>query len=59
MFLSVGRLVETKGYDTLIEAYRLLKERGDPNTFDVLTQSEQWAWLAARDALLRRVEEET
>ncbi len=28
LLLSVGRLVETKGYETLLEAYRLLKQRG-------------------------------
>lgn len=28
LLLSVGRLVETKGFETLIEAYRLLRERG-------------------------------
>ncbi len=28
LFLSVGRLVDTKGYETLLDAYRLLRERG-------------------------------
>lgn len=29
LFLSVGRLVETKGYATLIEAYRELRDQGE------------------------------
>jgi glycosyltransferase involved in cell wall biosynthesis len=28
LFLTVGRLVETKGYDVLLEAYRRLRDRG-------------------------------
>jgi len=28
LFLSVGRLVETKGFEVLLEAYQLLQERG-------------------------------
>jgi len=46
LFLSVGRLVETKGFASLLEAYRLLRERGVEFSAVIVGQGPLWSALA-------------